>query len=183
VLPQIVVWAGAWLLLAAAMLMLLGHRQRPAHWLASLVAVGTSAGAAWAAQAALVERVLPLGAAAGVSLAAGVMVTAAWEDWTPVGHAGFSAVCVSTAAFLAYAVHAVVETRLGPWSLTFALVLLALQFGALALLVAHTLDGRSGSVWPRLVGNWMCDRRACGSGSGGWRSAPGRWWATCSRGV
>jgi cellulose synthase/poly-beta-1,6-N-acetylglucosamine synthase-like glycosyltransferase len=155
VLQQAVVWAGAWLLVAAALLVGLGHRVRGGHQLASLALVGTTAAAAWAAQAALLGEGLHPGVAAGITLAAGTVVVVAWRRWTPCGHAAFAAACVSAAVFLAYVVSVVVEAHLGPWSLALALVLLALQLGTLLLLVAHTfevIDVLCRTQWRRVGG-------------------------------
>ena len=73
-------------------------------------------------------------------MAVGSVVTAAWEDWNPTGHATFTAVLLTGATFLVYVFYVLTTAHLGPWSLLFGSLFLVLQAVALALLVVYTFE-------------------------------------------
>jgi cellulose synthase/poly-beta-1,6-N-acetylglucosamine synthase-like glycosyltransferase len=139
-LQQAVAHSGLGLILAALVLWSTGHRLRRGHWVLSLALIGALALAAWWLQGLGSGGAPPPGPVLGVTLVAGVAVTAAFDRWNAAGHAAFTAILLAAVSFLAYACYVVFAARLGPWSLAFALPLLALQFGSLILLLAHTFE-------------------------------------------
>ncbi len=136
---ELVVWATLQLALAALLLFVFGPRLKRERPLASFLLIQLIAWAAWLLQR-LALPVPPWAVTLAIVTAAGLIVPAAFRGWNPVGHAAFGATAVATAAFLGYALDAILVSHTGPWILAAALLLLALQVGAMALLVAHTFE-------------------------------------------
>lgn len=128
------------LLLSCVTLFTLGHRLRHTHWLASIAAIGLLGAAAWWLQSLLLGSAPPFDAALAASLVSGALVTAAFKDWNAWGHACFSASLSASVIYLAYTGYVLVAAHLGPWSLVFGILLLALQAAALTLLAVHTFE-------------------------------------------
>ena len=128
------------LLISSAALFLWGHTLRFRHWAVSQLTIACVAACAWALLRVVSEPTpmpwLPLAA----TLAVGTLITVAWEDWNPLGHASFTAVVLTVATFLAYAVFVVATAHLGPFSLLFAMLFLCLQALALAFLVIYSFE-------------------------------------------
>jgi cellulose synthase/poly-beta-1,6-N-acetylglucosamine synthase-like glycosyltransferase len=135
-----VIYAGIALVFSSGLLFALGNRLRRAHWLASLSAIGATAAATWKIQMVLAHATLPFASTIALYLVLGMCVTALFEHWNAAGHAAFTAVMASGAIFLAYVCYVIVTAHLGPWSLTFACLLLLLQVGTLVLLVANMFE-------------------------------------------
>ncbi len=154
-IQSVVLFSGTLLAIAYAALFAGGHRLRRGHWLLSLLAAGTTATAAWAFLRAAGAGPPPFGWALAGTVAAVAAVAAAFERWNALGHLAFAATVASAGSFLAYTGYVLVAAHLGPWSLTFGLVLFVLQAGALVLLVAGTfenLDAVCRTRWLRRAG-------------------------------
>lgn len=128
------------LLLSTSLLLGLGTRVRAGHWLLSLVLGASVSTVTWWA----VSWFTTPGFSSIEAIACGVIVTALiaalLPDWTSIGHLSFAATAVASGTFLGYAASLVVTTRLGPWSLAFAVLLLALQVAAHLLVWTHTFE-------------------------------------------
>lgn len=128
------------LLVSSGALFLVGHRLRHAHWLTSLATMFAVSAAAWSIQHGMSGQVPPFDVSMAVALLAGALVTAAFKDWNPVGHASFASVILASVSYLGYAIYVLVYAHLGILSILFGLVLLGLQFAALLLLAVHTFE-------------------------------------------
>ena len=118
---------------------LVGHRVRFGHWTLSLAYVG----ALEAAALALVARVhgpLPPPAWWLPIVAVAVAVIALADDWNAPAQACMTTTLALSGLFIAYVVRLTARAHLGPLSLGFSLVLLALQTFALVLLCAGSFE-------------------------------------------
>ncbi len=132
---------------------LLGDRPRRGHWLLSLVFVAVVEYAAAAILKALAGGA-PSIAGWAVLAAVAIAVVATTEHWNAIGHACFASTLSLSGLFLVYIVAELATSHLGPVSLAFSLVLLALQAFALLLLAASTyeiLDTLCRIRWRRVV--------------------------------
>lgn len=139
------------LLLATIALCTLGHRIGRSHWFGSLAVIAFIAALSVSLTAGEIDAARYI----GLALLLGAIVTAAFPHWNAIGHASFTATAAAVITFLAYALHMLVQTSLGPWALAFGLVLFLLQSAALLLLVAHTfeiVDAVCRTRWQRVEG-------------------------------
>jgi cellulose synthase/poly-beta-1,6-N-acetylglucosamine synthase-like glycosyltransferase len=154
-LNQSVIYAGLLLAVSSAVLFAGGHRIPLRHWVWSQLMLAAMAALAWTLQWGATGEALPWTFALGSVLVVGTAVTAWCDEWSPPAHASLTAVILTVVSFLAYALFVLVEAHLGPVSLAFGGVLLALQTAVLLLLVAHTweiLDVVCRTTWRRPFG-------------------------------
>jgi cellulose synthase/poly-beta-1,6-N-acetylglucosamine synthase-like glycosyltransferase len=126
-------------LLSWGVVFLVGHRVRWGHWLLSLLAL---AGLEWASARLLIllgGAMPPLAAWAIVGVLA-VLTLAVTDHWNALGQSTMAATVTLSVLFLAYIVHVMVVSHLGPVSLFFSCLLFLLQAFALLLLVASTYE-------------------------------------------
>lgn len=128
------------LLVSSGTLFLVGHRLRHAHWLTSLAVMFVVSAAAWSIRNGMTGEVPAFDVSMVVALIAGALVTAAFKDWNPVGHASFAWVILASVSYLGYAIYVLVYAHLGILSILFGVVLFGLQFVALLLLAVHTFE-------------------------------------------
>ncbi len=119
--------------------MLGAWRLRRRHWLLSLAALA----ALEAVAAALASRLgaPPLSPVSWVPAApAALLVVALAEDWNPPGHACLATTVALAALYLGYVLVVTVHAHLGPLSLLFSGLLIALQAFALLLLASSSFE-------------------------------------------
>jgi cellulose synthase/poly-beta-1,6-N-acetylglucosamine synthase-like glycosyltransferase len=134
-----VIYSALSLLISSAALFLWGHKLRFRHWAVSQLTNAGVAACAWVLLRA-VSGPTPMSWPLVATLTVGTLITVAWEDWNPLGHASFTAVVLTVATFLAYALFVVATAHLGPFSLFFATLFLFLQALALAFLVVYSFE-------------------------------------------
>jgi cellulose synthase/poly-beta-1,6-N-acetylglucosamine synthase-like glycosyltransferase len=140
VLQQILIFSGLCLVLSSAALFAAGARLRKTQRLTSSLWIAAISSAAWALQSRFLGADLSFPATMATALAAGALITVWFRSWNAAGHAAFTAIVGAVTAFLVYAVHALLEARLGPASLVFASCIFLLQLGTLVLLVANMYE-------------------------------------------
>jgi cellulose synthase/poly-beta-1,6-N-acetylglucosamine synthase-like glycosyltransferase len=154
-LRDAVLYTALLLVITSSLLFLAGHRLRFCHWLASQLVIGSCAIGAWLLLRALTDSTLPLWMGVVTVAAVGTVITAAWEEWNPIGHASFTAVVLTVGTFLSYAVFVLATAHLGPFSLIFGILFFVLQAAAFILLVVYTfeiLDVMCRTRWHRQFG-------------------------------
>jgi len=117
-----------------ALVYLFGRHLRAGHWLISLIALGALELGAYRAICGPGTLPPPLFWIPTAAVLLGVI--ALTEDWNALGQAAFTSTVLVSFYFLIYVVALTAAVHLGPLSLVFSLVLLALQ--ALALLLLAT---------------------------------------------
>jgi cellulose synthase/poly-beta-1,6-N-acetylglucosamine synthase-like glycosyltransferase len=128
------------LLISSAALFLWGHKLRFRHWAVSQLAIACVAVCAWALLRVVSGPTPVPWPPLVATLIVGTLITVAWEDWNPLGHASFTAVVLTVATFLAYVLFVMATAHLGPFSLCFATLFLFLQALALAFLVIYSFE-------------------------------------------
>jgi hypothetical protein len=136
----LVVWSAFCLFLSSIVLFVFGHRLRSGHLLLSLATILAIGALAWMLQQALLGSAPPARETLAGALLAGAVVTAAFERWNALGHAAFTAAVLAAGLYVAFAGYILFAAHLGPWSLALGVVLVVLQFAAMALLVASTFE-------------------------------------------
>jgi cellulose synthase/poly-beta-1,6-N-acetylglucosamine synthase-like glycosyltransferase/ketosteroid isomerase-like protein len=116
-----------------------GHRLRRSHWLFSLAYVAVLEGAAWWILTSLTASAPSVAGCAAIALVV-VLVVATTEHWNAIGQAAFASTLTLSGLFLIYVVYVTATSHLGPLSLLFSLLLLALQCFTLLLLAASTYE-------------------------------------------
>ncbi len=114
-------------------------RLRRGHWLVSLVYVSALQGAAWWVLTRF-GGTAPPPAWLAFPVAIGLTTVALTERWNAVAHACMATTVSVSVLFLAYIVAVTAHAHLGPLSLAFAGVLVAMQAFALILLVASSYE-------------------------------------------
>jgi hypothetical protein len=160
-LQALVIWASVQLAVASVVLFLFGHRLESARPGMSLLLILLIGGMSWYAQPLLTAVTVPWPVALATGVVAGPAVIRLCADWNPVGHAALAVATLAAVAFLAYAAQTIAQAPLDPVTIALALLLLVLQLGAMALLLAHTFE----------VVDTACRTRW--TGSGGRRIVPG----------
>ncbi len=137
-LPQLLVHQSIALGLSWGIAYAGASRLRRRHWLASLVYVSALQAAAWW----LLSRftVAPPPVWLTVPAVVGLATVALTERWNAIAHACMTATVSASALFLAYVVAVTVQAHLGPASMAFAGLLVAMQIFALLLLVASSYE-------------------------------------------
>lgn len=112
---------------------------RRGHWLLSLIYVTALHGAAWWL---LMRSGIGMPPPAWLAVPAAISLTtiALAERWNAIAHACMATTVSVSVLFLAYVVAVTAQAHLGPLSLTFAAVLVAMQAFALLLLVASSYE-------------------------------------------
>ncbi|MEO5657439.1 MAG: glycosyltransferase family 2 protein, partial [Nitrospiria bacterium] len=122
------------------------------HWLVSLVYVaGLQLGAWWIMEHVGVQP--PPAAWLVLPAVIGLTTVALAERWNAIAHACMAATVSVSILFLVYAGVVTVQAHLGPLSLSFAILLCAMQAFALVLLIANSyevLDVTSRIRWTRI---------------------------------
>jgi cellulose synthase/poly-beta-1,6-N-acetylglucosamine synthase-like glycosyltransferase len=131
---------------------LVGHRLKRGHWIFSLLVLAALQAAAFAFLSRVQGSAPPFGwwIPAGIIALATIALT---EHWNAIGQACLSSTISLSLYFLAYLVHVTARAHLGPLSLAFSLVLLALQTFAILLLCAGShemLDVLCRTRWRRV---------------------------------
>ncbi len=134
IVGQSAVLAASWLLAY-----LFAARVRRGHWLVSLVWFGALEAGAFVLLRRLGVDIAPREYWAP-ALVFGLGSVAATDDWNAFGQACMAATLTISALFLVYIVEVTVLAHLGPLSLVFSLMLLALQAAALVLLIAGSYE-------------------------------------------
>lgn len=113
-------------------------RLRRSHWLLSLVYVSALQGAAWW----VLTRVAPSPPLAWLALPAAISVAtvALLERWNAIAHSCMASTVSVSVLFLTYVVAVTTQAHLGPLSVAFAGVLVAMQAFAQILLVASSYE-------------------------------------------
>lgn len=125
------------LALSAAWLLVTFRRPLPRAVPAEIVVAGLWA-TAWLATGAPLDFIFPATAAVAAGVAHGIRRT--FPVWSAPGQALWAAVLLAAVTFLAYAAATLLAARAGPASLALGVILLALQAGALLLLLIHTFE-------------------------------------------
>ncbi|MEE8405481.1 MAG: glycosyltransferase [candidate division Zixibacteria bacterium] len=76
----------------------------------------------------------------GLIFGIGLVITSLTSKWNALGQVSFTTVFMSAIAFLIYATQVTFFSHLGPWSLTFSIILLMLEIMALLLFIAHSFE-------------------------------------------
>jgi cellulose synthase/poly-beta-1,6-N-acetylglucosamine synthase-like glycosyltransferase len=140
ILEHGVIYTGITLILATAALLVLGHRWKTSHRLLSVLTVGSCGAVACLLERLFTGKVPYLGVTMVVTVVLGAAVALAFKHWNPIGHTTFAAVLAAIVALLCYAAALLPTLQLGVLGWTCAVLLLVLQFGVFALLVAHSFE-------------------------------------------
>jgi len=135
-----VIYTGIALILATVALLLFGHLWKTSHRHLSALTAAAFGGAACILERFIAGHVVYPGSTLVATVLLGAAVALAFENWNPIGHTVFAAVAAASVALLCYIVALLPGLQLNAWEWMCALVLLALQFGVFALLVAHSFE-------------------------------------------
>lgn len=127
------------LLIDGLLLVIMGHRLRRGHWLASIaITIAVLAGAALILQQGFGLQVgeRSLWAAFLCTL----LIIALSEHWNALGQLTLSLVIQTSGAYIIYLGWLTASSGLGPWSLFFSITLIILISAALILTVVHTFE-------------------------------------------
>jgi cellulose synthase/poly-beta-1,6-N-acetylglucosamine synthase-like glycosyltransferase len=132
--------ASAAMVLANMIMFILGPRLRQNQWYSSMLLIVAVTAIAWLIQGEVTGRHLPITKTMLCALLLGGAVVLPFRNWNPPGHAAFAATIAAVASYIGYAGFILAKATLGPWSLSFGLILLFLQISTLCLLIGTMFE-------------------------------------------
>ena len=142
------------LIITTVVLLALSRTVRASHWLVSLLSAAGLGWLVWWITAVLSANPPEAHYTIATAVIATAICAALFEDWTSIGHLAYAGTAIASAAFLLYAGDVLSISQLGPWSMTFGVILWLLQALAHLLVLTHTfeiLDVICRKRWRRLA--------------------------------